>query len=47
MKTFDVHFIDAKDGCGNHKILQANSAQDIQEYMAELGHTQVKISERK
>ena len=46
MKTYSVHFIDCKDGLPNHKLLEANSMNDVQQYMEELGHAVVSITEK-
>ena len=43
MKTFSVHFIDAKDGHMNHKILNARNIEVVCMYMKALGHEITKI----
>ncbi len=46
MKLYSVHFIDCKDGYSNHKLLEAQSAQEVCDYMESLGHTIIKCEER-
>ena len=46
MKLFSVYFIDGCDGCGNHKLLEATSIEEVCLYMQSLGHTITKIEER-
>ena len=46
-KVYSVHFIDARDGLPNHKLLKASCSEDIYAYMADLGHTIVEIYEAK
>jgi hypothetical protein len=45
MKTFSVHFIDAKDGLMNHKLMQAEDIYYVCAYMKALGHEITKIEE--
>ena len=45
-KTYSVHFIDGRDGYPNHKLLVANSEQDIYAYMHNLGHTVITVEEQ-
>lgn len=47
MKLYSVNFIDCKDNLPNHKLLEANSAQEVYEHMKHLGHTNINITERK
>lgn len=43
LTTYRVYFTDVKDGCPNQKLLESASVQDIYDYMAYLGHTDVKV----
>lgn len=46
MKTYDVAFINCRDGGLDKKILMANSIADIVEYMENLGHTVMEVKIR-
>lgn len=43
LTTYRVYFTDVKDGCANQKLLESANVQDIYDYMACLGHTDVKV----
>ena len=45
-KTFSVRFVDARNGYYNHKLLEAESAEDVLSYMKSLGHTVVELEIR-
>lgn len=45
MKTFSVHFIDAKDGLMNHKLIEAPNIDCACKYMRSLGHEITTIKE--
>lgn len=45
-KTYSVHFIDARNGGYNHKLLEADSLEDMLGYMEYLGHSVVEWEER-
>jgi hypothetical protein len=45
-KLYSVKFIDARNGYGNHKLLEAYSEAEVREYMETLGHTVLEITER-
>lgn len=40
---YRVSFIDARDGYPNQKLLEADTIQDIYDYMSTLGHTVTSI----
>lgn len=42
-KTYRVHFIDARDGYPNQKLLEVERVDDIYRYMASLGHTVTEV----
>ena len=42
---FSVTFMDL-DGFYNHKLLEAENATQVQEYMESKGYTEIKIEER-
>lgn len=46
MKTFSVHFIDAKDGLMNHKLIDAPNIECACKHMHSLGHEITSIEER-
>lgn len=45
-KLYSVHFLDCRDGGYNHKLLEADCAEDVYAYMYSLGHTDVEVEER-
>ena len=45
-KTYSVYFTDCRNGYHNHKLVEAECAEDVYEYMTALGHTDIKITER-
>lgn len=46
MKTYSVHFIDARDGYPNHKLLEAPNEETVRDYMQSLGHEITKLEVR-
>ena len=46
MKTFSVHFIDAKDGLMNHKLIDAPNIECVCKHMHSLGHEITTIEEK-
>lgn len=45
-KVYSVRFIDGRDGFHNHKLVEAESVEEVISYMAGLGHQPYDISVR-
>lgn len=46
MPTYDAWFVDVNDGGYNHRILEADSPDEVIDYLSEQGHTEIEVIER-